>query len=220
MSIIVKNLKKLYDGNVILDGVSNNIEKNTITVILGENGSGKTTYLKCLSKLLIPDFGSVQYQDKKAKNQEKMISLLLESNKYLLQNLTVIENIKYILAIHGIKYRERKDIVQKYLEIFSIKEHEFFLVSKLSQGVRQKVALVCTLAHDVEYVFLDEPTAALDTGAIDDLAKVINSLCDRTFVIATHDENFEKLLNCNTLTFSNGKLLSKECEEVNRLEVS
>jgi len=152
LSIKVINICKQYGNFKALNDISFEIKKNTITSIVGHNGSGKTTLVKCLSTLLIYESGKIdffgeEYSYKNFKHIRKRISLLLDASRNLYFNLTLLQNIKYFLGINKTSFKQKEDIINHFLERFSLIEHKNKLVSSLSKGMQQKTALIIALTQ-------------------------------------------------------------------------
>jgi len=132
LSIKISNLGKCYGDFKALDNVSLEVHKNSINSIVGHNGSGKTTLVKCLSTLLLFDSGSIEFFGEKFDYRHynkfrKRISLLLDASRNLYLNLTLLQNVKYFLQIKGTNFNEKKQLVDYYLEQFSLTEHKINL---------------------------------------------------------------------------------------------
>lgn len=203
MDIILCNVTKCFDNKIVLDNISMCIESKKITALVGSNGSGKTTLIKCISTLNIPDdgtikMGSIVYKYSNFKLLRRQLSVLIDGDKHLVQNLTLIQNIKYLLALHGKDFHSMKQSVYMWLEKFSLTQHKNKVVSTLSRGMKQKLAIVCTLAQDSKCIFFDEPLIGLDIHSVNVLIEILKELRDRkTIVISTHNIQFAKVVGDN-----------------------
>ena len=168
MSLIVTNVIKNYK-DFKLDNISFNIPNCSITSIIGNNGAGKTTLMKLLSTLSVPNsgeiiFNNINYNYKNFRKIRSKISVLFDSTGSLYMGLTILQNIKYFLEISNNRYDEKKAL--EYLELFSLLPHKNKIVSKISKGMKQKVALIIALAKKSELLILDEPYSGLDFESI------------------------------------------------------
>lgn len=176
MAIEVNNLNKKFGDFVALNNINLEIKKNTIVSIVGPNGSGKTTLVKCLSTLLLFDDGEIEFlgekfEYNKYKNFRKRISVLLDSSRSLYFNLTVMQNIQYFLEIKGTNFKDKKDIINYYINEFSLEQHTDKLISSLSRGMQQKTALIIALTQNSDLLILDEPNLGLDLNSLSTLKK-------------------------------------------------
>jgi len=193
LSIKISNLGKCYGDFKALDNVSLEVHKNSINSIVGHNGSGKTTLVKCLSTLLLFDSGSIEFFGEKFDYRHynkfrKRISLLLDASRNLYLNLTLLQNVKYFLQIKGTNFNEKKQLVDYYLEQFSLTEHKNKLVSSLSKGMQQKTALIIALSQNSDLIILDEPNLGLDLDSISVLKVILRQECkNRTVILTTQD---------------------------------
>lgn len=215
MSIKVINICKQYGNFKALNDISFEIKKNTITSIVGHNGSGKTTLVKCLSTLLIYESGKIdffgeEYSYKNFKHIRKRISLLLDASRNLYFNLTLLQNIKYFLGINKTSFKQKEDIINHFLERFSLIEHKNKLVSSLSKGMQQKTALIIALTQESDLVILDEPNLGLDLEALRTLKDILREeVTKKTIILTTQDikliedvSEFLTILNKGRLVFS------------------
>jgi len=168
MKLKVKNIEKDYK-DFKLKNISFVIPNCSITSIIGNNGAGKTTLMKILSTLSIPNSGEIIFNDihynyKQFNKIRGRISVLFDSTGSLYMGLTVLQNIKYFLKISDNKYDEKE--VLKYLELFSLSSSKNKVTSKISKGMKQKVALIIALLKKSELLILDEPYLGLDYESV------------------------------------------------------
>ncbi|XOV91256.1 MAG: ABC transporter ATP-binding protein [Bacteroidota bacterium] len=157
--IEVKNIKKSFGKLQVLDDISFDVSKGGIVAILGPNGSGKTTFLKILLGMVIPDQGKIYYQKKdisKSHHYRKYLGYLPQIARFP-DNLTVNEMIHMIADI-----RNEPSSPEALIELFGLKNFLDKKLGNLSGGTRQKVNIVLTFMFDTPVIVLDEPTAGLD----------------------------------------------------------
>ncbi len=205
MSIIeVDNLKKSFitkKGSLFrrkkelvtaVDGISFSIERGQIFSLLGPNGTGKTTTIKILSTLLIPDSGKAMVKGFDVVQDDlevrKVLTAVLPGERTLFWKLTVKENLFYFGSLYGLSRRSVKGKIEGLLQFFNIEDKRDVLVEKLSTGERQKVVLSRALLPAPEVILLDEPTLGLDPVAAISLRKLIKRIADRgtTILLTTH----------------------------------
>ncbi len=168
--IEIKNLKKSFGRNQVLKGVDLEVNEAGICAVLGPNGSGKTTIIKSILGMVVPDSGELRVADKSVKDQwgyRKLIGYLPQIARFP-ENLTVLEVIKMVKDIRGVVADELPLITRFGLEPF-LNER----LRNLSGGTRQKVNIVLCFMFDARYIILDEPTAGLDPVALISLKELI-----------------------------------------------
>ena len=183
--IQVSNLYKSYGPHEILRGVSLDFTEGKICTVLGPNASGKTTLIKSVLGMVIPDKGEIMVDGQNIKGTWKY----KEDINYLPQiaefpeNLKVDELIAFIEKIRGSSQRK-----QELIDIFDLSHHLGETVSVLSGGTKQKVNLVLAFMYDNPIFILDEPTNGLDPVALVHLKELILQERDRgkCIVITTH----------------------------------
>jgi ABC-2 type transport system ATP-binding protein len=176
-AININNLVKHFDSVKAVDGISFDIKENEIFGLVGPDGAGKTTVIRILCGLLTPDSGEVNIlgldlvkQRNKIKNQIGYLSQKFS----LYSDLTIDENIEFFAEIHGVKkFQQRRN---ELLEFTRLTNFRNFLAGKLSGGMRQKLALACTLIHKPKIIFLDEPTTGVDPVSRRDFWKILSAL--------------------------------------------
>ena len=199
--ITVSNIKKAYgEKNEVLKGFDLQITDGEFTVILGASGSGKSTFLNCLSGLERVDDGSIKYDDVDitelsdtalTKFRKDNISFIFQQY-YLLPNMTVEKNVR--MGADLANNQEYKEIIKAV----GLEEKAKKYPSELSGGEQQRVSVARALAKKPKVLFLDEPTGALDeeTGR-----QVLDYICKLhkeygfTIVMVTHNQNIAEMAN-------------------------
>lgn len=184
-SIIIKQLHKSFKKNHVLKGIDLNIEGSGIWAILGPNASGKTTLIKTILGMVLPDKGKITINDTNVLNTWEYKSKL----NYLPQiarfpdNLTVAELFRMIEELRG-----KKGELQSLIDKFDLQSHLKTKLSNLSGGTRQKVNLALALMYDNPIYILDEPTAGLDPVALIELKNTLIQLKQKgkLIIITTH----------------------------------
>lgn len=184
----VINLCKSYDRKRILDNVNLNFIKNKITVISGPSGCGKTTLLNVICGIEKEDSGTVLLKD-------NSISYIFQEDR-LIPHLTVYENIAFVLKSSMNKEKMNK-VINKYLEIVKLTEYKDKLPSKLSGGMKRRVAIARAFAYKSNLLLMDEPFKGLDDKLkheiIDEFLKLYEK-DKRTVILVTHDMKEAELL--------------------------
>lgn len=176
-AIQIKELKKLYGSIAAVDGLSFDVDSKSVFGIVGPDGAGKTTLIRMLCGLIEPDSGSASilgYDMVKQKDKIKKEIGYLSQKFSLYVDLSVDENIEFFAEIHGVKdYKKRRE---ELLEFTRLTKFRKFLAGKLSGGMKQKLALACTLIHKPKIIFLDEPTTGVDPVSRRDFWKILSEL--------------------------------------------
>jgi ABC-2 type transport system ATP-binding protein len=210
-AIITHELKKSFDDITAVNGISFDVRRNEIFGIVGPDGAGKTTTIRMLCGLMRPDSGNAEILgfdlDKQKSKIKKEIGYL--SQKFsLYQDLSIDENIEFFADIHGVrKYKERREELLQFTRLTNFRK---FLAGKLSGGMKQKLALACTLIHKPQIIFLDEPTTGVDPVSRRDFWKILSNLLHEgiTILITTpyldEAERFNRIImlaNGNIMRF-------------------
>ncbi len=196
--IEARNLKKSFDANVVLDGVSFSIEKGESVVIIGRSGSGKSVLLKLLIGLLRPDAGQVlvagenitAMDERELMRVRKRFGMVFQGAA-LFDSLTVAENIAFAFRHdRSISKQEIERRVAEVLEMVDLPGIQDKKPAELSGGMRKRVGLARAIVYKPEIVLYDEPTTGLDPIVADSINQLILRVRDRlkvTTVVVTHD---------------------------------
>ena len=186
MSLLsVKGLKKEFDGNVIFENVYLEVEKGETVFIIGSSGCGKSTFLRCLNRLNIPEKGEVYINGENIHAPKADLDRIRRSMGMVYQqfnlfsHLNILENI--VLAPMKVSGLSKSDAIaeaKKLLDRVGMGGREAAMPSALSGGQKQRVAIARALAMHPDIMLFDEPTSALDPTMIDEVESVIKDLCD------------------------------------------
>lgn len=221
--ISVKNLDLYYGDHKALNGISMDIERNSITAFIGPSGCGKSTFLRTLNRMndLIPNVkieGEVIYNDKNIYDKNVDIYNLRKEVGMVFQKpnpfpMSIYDNVAYGPRTHGIHNKEKLDkIVEESLKNAAIYDEVKDNLKKsalsLSGGQQQRLCIARALAVKPKVLLMDEPTSALDpisTGKIEELALVLKK--DYTIVIVTHNMQQALRISDKTAFFLLGDLI-------------
>ena len=217
MSIIVKKLEKSFENQKVLRGIDLEIQDGETVVLIGSSGSGKSTFLRCLNLLNVPDKGQIfidgQEITKPKTNLNKLrakVGMVFQSFN-LFENLNIIENIK--LAPRKVLHLSNKQAEKEAIELLKrvgLGNKAYDYPKNLSGGQKQRVAIARALAMHPEVILFDEPTSALDPEMVGEVLEVIKDLAkdhSRTMVIVTHEMSFAKEVGSRLIFLDKGKII-------------
>ena len=205
----LKNVTKSYNGNVILNDMSLNVQEGEIVSILGPSGSGKTTLLNVILGITEIDQGELIYKGENLTNvpmEQRGFNIVFQDYA-LFPNLNAYENITYGLKNKpGISSEEE---VEDLIDLLGLREHLDKRIEQLSGGQKQRVALARTMVMKPKILLLDEPLSALDgviKESIKDRIKTIAKEYHLTTIIVTHDPEEALTLSDRVMIVNEGKI--------------
>jgi len=218
--ISVLNLKKYYKGEEIkaLDGVSADIHKGEVVVVIGPSGSGKSTFLRCLNLLEVPTDGRILFNgtditDVKTDinvHRQKMGMVFQHFN--LFPHMTVLKN----MTIGPIKIlKKSKDEAEAQamalLKRVGLEDRASAYPSQLSGGQKQRIAIVRALCMNPDVMLFDEPTSALDPEMVGEVLDVMKQLAREgmTMVVVTHEMGFAREVGSRVIFMDEGKIVEE-----------
>lgn len=186
MSIILKTtgLTQIFKGQIVVNGVSLTIEKNSVYGLLGSNGAGKSTILKMIAGILKPTSGEIEFDGHDwSRNDLKKIGALIE-NPPLYDNLTAYENLKVRTLALGLSDTR----ISEVLSMVQLTDTGKKRVGQFSLGMKQRLGIALALLVQPELLILDEPTNGLDPLGIQELRELIRSFPSRgiTVILSSH----------------------------------
>ncbi len=216
--ISVKNLEKSFHDNLVLKGISTEIEQGEKVVIVGPSGSGKSTFLRCLNLLEMPTGGEIWFEganitDKKCdinRLRQKMGMVFQHFN--LFPHLTILQNIT--LAPVKLKLQtaeEAKKNAMRLLERIGLADKAEAYPPQLSGGQKQRIAIVRALAMNPDVMLFDEPTSALDPEMVGEVLLVMKELAAEgmTMVVVTHEMGFAREVATRVMFMDDGRIVEE-----------
>ena len=223
--IQVRDLKKHFPGASAikaLDGVSTDIRKGEVVVVIGPSGSGKSTFLRCLNLLEVPTsgqilFGGVDITDKRCNinlHRQKMGMVFQHFN--LFPHMTILRNMT--LAPVKLLHKPREEAEAQALNLLQrvgLGDRGNAYPAQLSGGQKQRVAIVRALMMEPEVMLFDEPTSALDPEMVGEVLEVMKELAEdgMTMVVVTHEMGFAREVASRVLFMADGKLIEEGSPE-------
>lgn len=198
--IEVKNLRKEFDGEVVLDNINASFQNGMVNMIIGKSGSGKTVLLKCLVGLMTPTSGDIRYdgrnfvglKSREVRRLRRDIGMLFQGAA-LFDSRTVLENVMFPLDMFSRKNRrERKKRAEFCLERVNLLEAANLYPSEISGGMKKRAAIARAIALNPKYLFCDEPNSGLDpktSQLIDELIYDLTKDFSMTTIVVSHDMN-------------------------------
>lgn len=199
-AVKIKSLSKHFGDNKAVDNISLTINQGEVFGIVGPDGAGKTTTMRMMCTITTPTDGSIEIFDmdiaKKRSQIKKNIGYL--SQKFsLYQDLSIEENMEFLADIHDVKhFKQRRD---QLLEVTHLTPFRKRLAGKLSGGMKQKLALACTLIHTPKIIFLDEPTTGVDPVSRRDFWKILSELPSQGITIVMTTPYLDEAERCNRI---------------------
>jgi sulfate transport system ATP-binding protein len=193
MSITLDSVTKRYAGQITVDRVSLEVEKGELFVLLGASGSGKSTILRMIAGLILPDEGAIRISGRDVTHlppQKRDVGFVFQ-NYSIFRHMTVAENIEFGLRIRGVGKAARQQRREELLDLFGLGGLGGRYESQLSGGQQQRVALARALAYEPGVLLLDEPFGALDVKIRAQLRqnlKEIQKTLGVTTILVTHDQ--------------------------------
>jgi ABC-2 type transport system ATP-binding protein len=208
-AIEVRSVSKTFGDHTAVDALSLQVRKGEMYALVGPDGSGKTTTIRMLCGILPPDKGDLfvcGYDVQKQPGEVKKRIGYLSQKFSLYGDLSIDENIEFFAEIHGVRdYRQRREELLEFTRLTPFRSR---FAENLSGGMKQKLALACTLIHTPEVIFLDEPTAGVDPVSRRDFWKILSNLLKSGITIFMTTPYLDEAERCTHVAMMNfGKVL-------------
>ena len=219
--IQVRNLTKTFKSASeihALNGVSTDVRRGEVVVVIGPSGSGKSTFLRCLNLLEIPTSGTITFEgvditDPKVNinlHRQKMGMVFQHFN--LFPNMTVLRNMTVApVQLRKKPKQEAEDMARKLLQRVGLADRADAYPSQLSGGQKQRIAIVRALCMEPDLMLFDEPTSALDPEMVGEVLDVMKSLAREgmTMVVVTHEMGFAREVGDRVIFMDGGRILEE-----------
>jgi len=225
-AITVKDMRKSFGSHEVLKGISLEAHEGDVISILGSSGSGKSTFLRCINLLEMPDSGEVQVNGelirmKRGKDGQQSpadirqverlrtdLAMVFQSFN-LWSHMTVLENL--IAAPMHVQKRPRAECVEQaeaLLKRVGIWERRNYYPTHMSGGQQQRAAIARALAMNPKVMLFDEPTSALDPELVGEVLRVMRSLAEegRTMLVVTHEMGFARDVSSRVMFLHKGEV--------------
>lgn len=220
--IKVENLHKVFGKLHALNGVSEEIRKGEVVVVVGPSGSGKSTFLRSLNLLEVPSEGHVYFEgvditDKHVdidKHRQKMGMVFQHFN--LFPHKTIMQNITLApIKLLGKSKEEAEKQAMELLEMVGLEEKANSYPSQLSGGQKQRIAIVRSLAMNPDVMLFDEPTSALDPEMVGEVLELMKKLArdGMTMVVVTHEMGFAREVASRVIFMDEGQIREQAAPE-------
>ncbi|MEO6902247.1 MAG: ABC transporter ATP-binding protein [Bacteroidia bacterium] len=210
--VVLQNIRKTYNKNsvVAVDDVSFEVEKGELFGLIGSDGAGKTSIFRILTTLLLPDGGAASVNGfdvvKNYKDIRNKVGYM-PGRFSLYQDLSVEENLNFFATVFNTTIKANYDLIKEiYVQLEPFKNRR---AGKLSGGMKQKLALCCSLIHRPTVLFLDEPTTGVDTVSRKEFWDMLNRLKQQGITILVSTPYMDEATLCERIALiQSGKIMS------------
>jgi lipopolysaccharide export system ATP-binding protein len=214
-SLEIKDLKKSYNSTDVVTGININIKSGEVVGLLGPNGAGKTTTFYMILGLIHPDGGDIYLDGENLKSSpmykraQKGIGYLPQEAS-IFRKLKVEDNIMAVLELTDLDKTARREKLDRILQEFNITSIAKSYGYHLSGGERRKVEIARALAVDPVFILLDEPFAAIDPLAVNELKNTLRKLTDKGIGLIITDHNVRETLSITDRAYiiNDGQILA------------
>ena len=214
MSIVIKNISKVYGTQKALDNVSLSIGEGEIVGLLGPNGAGKSTMMKILTCFIPPTEGSAEicgYDIFEHQMEIKRSVGYLSEQNPLYYDMYVREFLLLVAGIHKIERKLRKTRVEEVIALTGLEKEANKKIGTLSKGYKQRVGLAQALIHDPKVLIMDEPTTGLDPNQLLEIRNLIKQIGQsKTILLSTHIMQEVEAVCSRVIIINNGRLVADD----------
>ena len=222
--IQAKELRKSFGGGEIkaLDGVTADIRKGEVVVVIGPSGSGKSTFLRCLNLLEVPTGGQILFEGTDITNKKTDINVhrqkmgMVFQHFNLFPHMTILKNMTLApMKLLKKPQAEAEAQARALLKRVGLEDRANAYPSRLSGGQKQRIAIVRALCMDPEVMLFDEPTSALDPEMVGEVLEVMKELAREgmTMVVVTHEMGFAREMADRVIFMAEGKIVEEGAPE-------
>ena len=211
------NIRKVYDTKVAVEGLSLTIEPGTMFGLLGPNGSGKTSSIRMMIGMTVPDSGNVRLFDRPFSRTLLNRVGYLPEERGLYKKMKVLDQLTFLGQLHGLNETESRKRARDWCERLQITEAIDKKTEELSKGMQQKIQFIAALLHEPELIIMDEPFSGLDPVNAELLMSTLVELRaqGKAVLFSTHRmDQVEKLCDAIALIYQGKLVLSGSMREV------
>ncbi len=186
--IQIRDVTKRYNGTLAVDAVSLEIPRATIFGLLGPNGAGKTSLIRMITQIMLPDSGSIHFDDHPLRQEDSVAIGYMPEERGLYKQMKIGDHLVYLGELRGLSRREAQDRVRMWFAKFDIQDWANKKVDQLSKGMQQKIQFIATVLHDPTLLILDEPFSGLDPINAELVMREIHAMKadGKTIIFSTH----------------------------------
>ena len=220
--ISVRNLEKTFKGANskihALTGVSTDIKRGEVVVVIGPSGSGKSTFLRCLNLLELPTGGTITFEGVDITDPKVNINIHRQKMGMVFQHFNLFPNMNILrnMTVAPIELRkktkaEAEEKARELLKRVGLADRENAYPSQLSGGQKQRIAIVRALCMEPDVMLFDEPTSALDPEMVGEVLDVMKSLAKEgmTMVVVTHEMGFAREVGDRVIFMDGGQIIEE-----------
>lgn len=216
--IRIRDLRKNFGDNRVLRGITNQVKKGEVVVVIGPSGSGKSTFLRCLNLLEMPTAGEIILEGEKITDSKIDINKVRTKLGMVFQQFnlfphkTVMENIMVSpMLVKKVPKEQAYQKAMSLLKMVGLTDKENAYPSSLSGGQQQRVAIARALAMEPDVMLFDEPTSALDPEMVGEVLNVMKELANEgmTMVIVSHEMGFAQEVGDRILFMDEGQIVEE-----------
>jgi ABC-type multidrug transport system ATPase subunit len=217
--IDVRDLRKSFGTRKVVDGLTLRVAKGEICGFLGANGSGKTTTIRMLCGLLVPDSGAGECIGLDIIRQAPLIRRhvgYMTQKFSFYEDLTVFENLDFVASVYEMK--DRREAVESIITRMGLVDRRDQLAAQLSGGWKQRLALAACVLHQPKLLLLDEPTAGVDAKARREFWDLIHDMAGEGLTVLVSTHYMDEAERCNRIVYlAGGRIVVQgSADEVSR----
>jgi len=211
--VTVDSIAKSFKNVTALGNLSFNVERGIIYGLIGPDGAGKTTFMRIAACLLLQDYGIITidgFDTVKHASDVKRIIGYMPQRFSLYPDLSVCENLSFFADLFGVPKKERRERIDQLIKFSRLGSFLGLRAENLSGGMKQKLALSCTLIHTPEVLFLDEPTIGVDPVSRREFWDLLSRIKNTGTTIVVSTPYMDEAEKCNRVGFiMNGALIAE-----------
>ena len=214
----VEDLHKSYGDNHVLRGVSMQMRRGETKVVIGPSGTGKSTLLRCINQLSVPDSGRVWLGDKEITSHRENINYIRAEIGFVFQSFNLFTHLNALanvrigpMKVKGMKKKAATTLAMEELERVGLSDKADAYPAELSGGQQQRVSIARALAMFPQLMLFDEPTSALDPELIGEVLEVMISLANdgMTMLVVSHEMGFARSVSDEIIFMEGGGILEQ-----------